>query len=88
MLVKKQSLDVCKERCDRFTGVPWASPSLWFSQFLDSSWCGVPPFPVKKLQHKTFPISFYGVTLVVQEYDSGCNIYIKEKKFLGSLPII
>jgi hypothetical protein len=36
------------------SGVPWKSQILWSSPFLNFSWCGLPPFSVKKLQHKTF----------------------------------
>jgi hypothetical protein len=48
MLLKKQSLGVCKRR-DQYgsSGVTCAT-ILRSSLFLDSSWCGVPLFPVKK----------------------------------------
>ena len=69
MLLKKQSLKVCKPRDLIWVQwVPWASPSLWSSPLLDFSWCGVLPFPVKKLQHKTF-FTFFSM---VQWYHACC----------------
>jgi hypothetical protein len=49
---------------DWFSGVPRASPSLWFSPSLDSSWC-ISSSPYEKTSTQNFlPSLFCGVTLV------------------------
>jgi hypothetical protein len=41
-----------------YSGVTWAFPILYFSSFLDSSCCDVPPFPVKNFNTKLSLIWF------------------------------
>jgi hypothetical protein len=83
MLLQKQSLGVCRPRVlDESSGIPWAHPSLWFSPLLDISWCGVPLFPMKRLQHKTFSHLFSRGDISGTKISCLLPYYTKTKLFL------